>query len=243
MEHQQLKYKTTIVPLEGQERLRRSALDKNDKSKNTVISDICFATKIKLQLSTYDQVEISNALLNIRTLNSNWIDSKGWEACHVSDSDMMGFFASSLIRYCRVLNITQLCAVETLDIFRAYGGSLDARCVPLNFLALNQILYASEKDCKGNADAEFFQTGAFSSLLIFPIEERHRFAILRDYSTCVTIAGPKDFIEHMVALSRRTWFDGVPFDGFVPRDARVRQPAMSRYEWMKSFRSAIDSAR
>lgn len=216
-------------------------MDKNDELTPPAIPDTCFATRVRLQLSTYDQIDILNGLLNVRTLNSEWINSKGWGACHVNDANMMGFVTSSLMRYCRLLNIKRLYAADTLDIFRAYAGKLDVRCVPLNFLALDQILYASEKDCKGNVDAEFFQAGAFSSLLIFPAEESPRFVILRDYSTCVTIAGPTDFIEQMVALSKRTWFDGVPLDGFVPHDAHVRQSAMSRCEWMKLFRVNINS--
>ncbi|MES2771959.1 MAG: hypothetical protein V4623_08290 [Pseudomonadota bacterium] len=213
-------------------------MDKNDESKTAIVTTSCFATKVKLQLSPARYTELTTGLLNVRTLNSDWIKAKGWEACFISDADMMGFFASSLMRYSRARNIQRLYAADTLDIFKAYRASLDVRCVPLNFMAFGQILFSSSKDCQGIPDADFLQAGAFSSLAIFPQEDELSFVILRDYSTCVTVAGPNKFIEHMVALSRRTWFDGVPFDGAVPKETRVRLPALSRREWFKSFRSS-----
>lgn len=173
-----------------------------------------------LQLPTEFIHDIQRSLVNERTLDEIWVRSREWQACYMENGELNRFVASALIRECRALGTNFLIAVDTVDAFRAMNNTLPARVVDVSMGGISQACYGlPEGMARLTSDFEWFLQKAFSPTLFFPGGLNLSFMMLRDASTCTTMAAPPDFVARVVRNSRRRWFAGIPIDGLKSADA------------------------
>jgi hypothetical protein len=178
--------------------------------------------KIRISLSKDLISELQGAILNERTLSEKWINFRGWKACHLDDANLVRFVASALVRCCRSPGIEYLYAADTVDLFRSVGGQIDLRLVPLTLDGISQACFGLPQAFRGgHDDFDWFREKAYGVSVFFAMAEPLRVLIMRDASTCTTIAGTDNFLKCMVKHSKRTWYEGVPRDGLSVNAERV----------------------
>ncbi|WP_146039282.1 MULTISPECIES: hypothetical protein [unclassified Variovorax] len=173
------------------------------------------------------------AVRNERTLDEIWIKEKGWRAIHLDDSNLVRFTASTLIRYTRSQGFDRLYAVDTVDLFRSIYGEVDVRIVPMTLDGISQACFGLPRAEEGNPDScfEWFLQKAMGVSVFFPMTDPIPMLVMRDASTCITIAGDDFFLDCMVRGSRRIWYEGVPHDG-LSRRKPFQSEATQRQSWM-----------
>ena len=172
--------------------------------------------KIHLSLTRNLMDDLQMAIRNERTLDELWIKRKGWKALHLDDSNLVRFAASTLIRHVHSLGLNQLYAVDSVDVFRSIYGEIDARLVPLTLGGISQACFGLPRSEKDNHPYfDWFLQKAMGVSVFFPMLDPIPLLLMRDASTCTTIAGDTSFLDCMVKGSKRTWHAGVPHDGLT----------------------------
>lgn len=177
--------------------------------------------RVRLTLPRPMLATLQAALQNERTLSANWVRAQGWRACHLDDANLVRYTALALVRCCRQAGLDRMYVADPVDIFRSIGGVLEARVMLLNLDGISQICFGLPENMRNNDDYEWFLDKALGVSLFFAPHFSLQALLMRDASTCTTIAGNQEFLRCMVICSRRVWYEGIPDNGLSYGENRI----------------------
>ncbi|WP_377008950.1 hypothetical protein [Comamonas endophytica] len=158
----------------------------------------------KVERGILDQLE--GSVRGFDEVRLDWLEPKGWKVCYSREGRFGWSDVVSLIRYCKTKEIEKLLALSIFFIMEK--NSSKARVFNAGWNGISQALWGvgPQRSVPG---FKILDGAWLESFLITPYhDEICEFLLIRDVGEGVVLAGPEDFLEHMVSRSKDDWFMG-----------------------------------
>lgn len=194
----------------------------------------------EMPMSDLKKSELAKSCESQTELRREWVSSRGWTASHTDEGHLEDFGTSALVRRSLVSGADELQIVRVADVF-VESQTIRVWEVAANVLAVAKAFggYRPQEEAQMDIDTAYL---GYQPLLVTDSLKHPSFLMLRDSSTCATIAGPSELVCRFVAQASVDYdfYVGIPRGGLSYGDDRRKfDPGMSRSEALRRDREAL----